>query len=446
MSSPNIKADDNLEPTKDAESNGLDGNGQVVPVLKVEDVEVNGEEEEGDKEVPKPTMSKIASMKRDLSFGRLQKMFSREPKSESQQDSSVNAAELEPSPAPEVSATDEKLIKAEEAMGEEVTSEEVKSEEAKGEDIESRVTGLKKSLMKMFARESESEGATETLAATATEKEGDEEKIEGKEATPAKMTSLKKRLSFKAMRSKFSKEKKEAGSVEDNNEEEKEMEGKENAKTESNEKEDDEEESEEKEESTVKTSSLKKRLSFKVMRSKFSKEKKGADAGEDNTEEKKESEEKDIEKKENKETEDEMEEDEINKEAEAPSLVKDNCFKAMKSKFSKEKKEADACEENNDLEKENARTEDVEKEEVDDDETKQKVEEPSLVKDNCFKAMKSKFSKEKKEVSASEENVEKKEGDVREEVAADETKQEVETPAHADAKVNLMSYTCRIKF
>merc|ERR1719397_476515 len=444
VSSPNIKADDNLELKTDAESNG-----QVVPVLKVEDVEVTGEEEEGDKEVPKPTMSKVASMKRDLSFGRLQKMFSREPKSESQQDSSSGkAAELEPSPVPEVSATDEKMIKAEEAMGEEVTSEEVKSEEAKGdeeakgEDIESRVTGLKKSLMKMFARESESEGATETLAGTAaasTEKEGDEEKGDGKEGTPAKMTSLKKRLSFKAMRSKFSKEKKEAGSVEDNDEEEKEAKGKENAKTEGNKKEGDEEEGEEKEQSTVKTSSLKKRLSFKAIRGKFSKEKKEADAGEDNPEEKKESEtedeKKDIEKKENCETEDEKQE------VEAPSLVKDNCFKAMKSKFSKDKKEADAGEENNDEEKEKAKTEDDEREEVAADEIKQELEAPSLMKDNCFKAMKSKFSKEKKEVNASEETNEKKENvekedDEKEEVAAViEMKQEVETPAHADAKV-----------
>ena len=95
--SPNSKPDD--EPVKDEESNG-----QIVPVLKIEDVEVTGAEE--DKEAPKPTMSKVASMKRDLSFGRLQKMFSREPKSESQQDSSSDkAGELEPSPVPEVSAT-----------------------------------------------------------------------------------------------------------------------------------------------------------------------------------------------------------------------------------------------------------------------------------------------------------------------------------------------------
>jgi len=207
---------ENLEPVKED-----DLNGEVVPVLKVEDVEVTGAEE-GDEEVPKPpTMSKIASMKRDLSFGRLQKMFSREAKSEPQQDADKVADE--PS---ELSGTDEKLTKAEEAMG-----EEVKSEEAKGEDVESRLFSLKKSLMKMFTRESESEGATSptvatatspTPATTATENEGAEEK--GAEEgslleTPAKVSSLKKRLSFKAMRSKFSKEKKETDTGEDNAEE-----------------------------------------------------------------------------------------------------------------------------------------------------------------------------------------------------------------------------------
>ena len=195
---------ENLEPVKED-----DLKGEVVPALKVEDVEVTGAEE-GDEEVPKlPTMSKIASMKRDLSFGRLQKMFSREAKSEPQQDADKVADE--PS---ELSGTDEKLTKAEEAMG-----EEVKSEEAKGEDVESRLSSLKKSLMKMFTRESESEGATSpTAGTTATENEGAEE--EGaEERSPAKVSSLKKRLSFKAMRSKFSKEKKETDTGEDNTEE-----------------------------------------------------------------------------------------------------------------------------------------------------------------------------------------------------------------------------------
>merc|ERR1719500_2365412 len=123
-----------------------DMNSEVVPDLKVEDVTVT-DAEEGDEEVSKlPTMSKIASMKRDLSFGRLQKMFSREAKSEPQQD--ADKVVDEPS---QLSSTDEKLVKAEEAMG-----EEVKSEEAKGEEIESRVSSLKKSLMKMFTKESES--------------------------------------------------------------------------------------------------------------------------------------------------------------------------------------------------------------------------------------------------------------------------------------------------
>jgi len=207
---------ENLEPVKED-----DLNGEVVPALKVEDVEATGAEE-GDEEVPKPpTMSKIASMKRDLSFGRLQKMFSREAKSEPQQDADKVADE--PS---ELSATDEKLVKAEEAM-----VEEVESEEAKGEEIESRVSSLKKSLIKMFTRESESEGTTSptattatspTTATTPTENEGAEEK--GAEEgslleTPSKVSSLKKRLSFKAMRSKFSKEKKETDTGEDNTEE-----------------------------------------------------------------------------------------------------------------------------------------------------------------------------------------------------------------------------------
>ena len=190
-----------VEPVKDD-----DIDGQVVPVLKVEDEEVAGVEEE-DKEVPKPIMSKIASMKRDLSFGRLQKMFSREAKSEPQQEADKVADPTQ------LSATDEKMNRAEDAMG-----EEFKNEEVKGEDIESRVTGLKRSLMKVFTRESESEGTTSPTATTATENEGAEKKgVE--EESPAKMSSLKKRLSFKAMRSKFSKEKKETDTGEDDNEE-----------------------------------------------------------------------------------------------------------------------------------------------------------------------------------------------------------------------------------
>ena len=183
-----------------------DANGHAVPVLKVEDVDA-------EEETSKPIMSKVASMKRDLSFGRLQKMFSREAKSESQQE----VKEAEPSTA-DVPASD---------------GEEMKSEELKGEDIESRVTGLKKSLMKMFARESESgDGSAETSAATpASEKEGEEEigdKKGEEEGSPTKISSLKKRLSFKAMRSKFTKEKKEADAGEDANEETKETDADEN--------------------------------------------------------------------------------------------------------------------------------------------------------------------------------------------------------------------------
>jgi len=234
VANPNSNSENNLEPVKGYE----ESNGQVVPVLKVEDVEVITGVEKDPEEVAKPTMSKVASMKRDLSFGRLQKMFSREAKSETpqqQQEGDVKTAEIP--------ATDE---------------EELKTGEGKEEDIESRVTGLKRSLMKMFARESESEGATanETSAATEKEvvedvKEGDDEKSEG-EASPKKMSSLKKRLSFKAMRSKFSKEKKDASA--DNNDEEKEK----DADKESNEKkianevkENDTKEGEAKEEITV---------------------------------------------------------------------------------------------------------------------------------------------------------------------------------------------------
>ena len=178
----------NLEPKKD----------EVVPDLKVENAEATGVEEG---EVTKP-MSKIASMKRNLSFGRLQKVFTREPKGEPQKDAGKVA---EPSSGP--SETDEKLKKAEEAMGEELGSDEVK-----GENIESRVTGLKSSLMKMFTRDSEWEGAT---APKATENEGAEEREGAEVGSPGKMSSLKKRLSFKSKRSKLSKEEKEEIFVKD---------------------------------------------------------------------------------------------------------------------------------------------------------------------------------------------------------------------------------------
>merc|ERR1719427_1492235 len=116
------------------------------------------------------------------------------------------------------------MNRAEDAMGE------VKGE---GEDIESRVTGLKRSLMKIFTRESESDGAGSPL--TATENEGTEEKgVE--EGSPAKMSSLKKRLSFKAVRSKFSKEKKEMDTGEGNNEEKEEENAKMGDENESDEK------------------------------------------------------------------------------------------------------------------------------------------------------------------------------------------------------------------
>jgi len=161
---------------------------------KVENAEATGVEEG---EGPKP-MSKIASMKRNLSFGRLQKVFSREAKGEPQKDAGKVA---EPSSGP--SETDEKLKKAEEAMGE---------DEVKGENIESRVTGLKSSLMKMFTRDSEWEGAT---APKTTENEGAEEREGVEEGSPGKMSSLKKRLSFKSKRSKLSKEEKEEIFVKD---------------------------------------------------------------------------------------------------------------------------------------------------------------------------------------------------------------------------------------
>jgi len=158
--------------------------------------------------------SRVASLKRNLSFSKMKKMFSRGEAASAE----VETKEGENKVKVEVVDAKEE-VKEEEVDNKEMAVSEEKTAVAEGD---SKVTEWKNSLFKMFSRESaDNEDTTASSKKEGTEEEqevegaGDglkteegseqEKKAEGGES---KMTNLKKRLSFKAIKSRFSKEKK----------------------------------------------------------------------------------------------------------------------------------------------------------------------------------------------------------------------------------------------
>jgi len=172
--------------------------------------------------------SRVASLKRNLSFSKMKKMFSRgdnaevETKEEGADDVKVEVTSDEAGDAKDEAEEEEASNKKEEEADKEVIAPEEEKSAAAAEG-DSKVTEWKNSLFKMFSRESaDNEDTTASSKKEGTEEEqevegaGDglkteegseqEKKAEGGES---KMTNLKKRLSFKAIKSRFSKEKKE---------------------------------------------------------------------------------------------------------------------------------------------------------------------------------------------------------------------------------------------
>jgi len=185
--------------------------------VKVDALETKDEAGHLKPEVLDVKESRVASLKRNLSFSKMKKMFSRGEAS----GADVETKEGEDEAKVEVS-TDEVGDAKDEAKDEEADNKEtaVPEEKPAAAEGDSKVTEWKNSLFKMFSRES---ADNEVVAAASTKEEGTEEQevegagdglkteeiLEEKIEGESKMTNLKKRLSFKAIKSRFSKEKKE---------------------------------------------------------------------------------------------------------------------------------------------------------------------------------------------------------------------------------------------
>jgi len=185
--------------------------------VKVDALETKDEAGHLKPEVLDVKESRVASLKRNLSFSKMKKMFSRG------EASGVDVETKEGADEAKVEVTSDEVGDAkDEAKDEEADNKEtaVPEEKPAAAEGDSKVTEWKNSLFKMFSRES---ADNEVAAAAATKEEGTEEQevegagdglkpeesLEGKAEGESKMTNLKKRLSFKAIKSRFSKEKKE---------------------------------------------------------------------------------------------------------------------------------------------------------------------------------------------------------------------------------------------
>jgi len=151
--------EDQVEPPKD------NSNGRLVS-------ESDGDEGAAGEEKKAPQLSKVASLKRDLSLEKLQIMFT--TKEEKQGSPNKTSADDGATPA-----------------GGDIKREETNN----GEDVETRVTSLKRSMMKMFSRE------PETPTSNKVDKE-EQEKINEPESPEGIVSSLKKRLSFRSTKNK----------------------------------------------------------------------------------------------------------------------------------------------------------------------------------------------------------------------------------------------------
>jgi len=185
--------------------------------VKVDALETKDEAGHLKPEVLDVKESRVASLKRNLSFSKMKKMFSRG------EASGVDVETKEGADEAKVEVTSDEVGDAkDEAKEEEVDNKEtaVPEEKPAAAEGDSKVTEWKNSLFKMFSRES---ADNEVFAVASTKEEGTEEQevegagdglkteesLEEKIEGESKMTNLKKRLSFKAIKSRFSKEKKE---------------------------------------------------------------------------------------------------------------------------------------------------------------------------------------------------------------------------------------------
>jgi len=184
--------------------------------VEVEDADMKTKDEGGHlkPELLDVKESRVASLKRNLSFSKLKKMFTKGEGGGIDVETKEDVDDEKEGEA----ASDEVGDAKDEAKEEEVAEVPEEKPAAEGEW---KVTALKNSLFKMFSREP---ADTEVGAAAASKKEegiedGEvegagaglkpEESLEEKTEVVSKVTNLKKRLSFKALKSRFSKEKKE---------------------------------------------------------------------------------------------------------------------------------------------------------------------------------------------------------------------------------------------
>jgi len=184
--------------------------------VKVDALETKDEAGHLKPEVLDVKESRVASLKRNLSFSKMKKMFSRGEAAGADAETKQGADEAKVEITPDEVGDAKDEAKDEEA-DKEVAVPEDKPVVAEGD---SKVTEWKNSLFKMFSRES---ADNEVFAVASTKEEGTEEQevegagdglkteesLEEKIEGESKMTNLKKRLSFKAIKSRFSKEKKE---------------------------------------------------------------------------------------------------------------------------------------------------------------------------------------------------------------------------------------------
>jgi len=195
--------------------------------VEVEDADLRTEDEAGHL---KPELdvkeSRVASLKRNLSFSKLKKMFTKGEGGGTDVETKEGVDDVKGE-----AASDEVEDVKDEAQEEEDDKEVAVPEEKSAAEGEWKVIALKNSLFKMFSRDT----ADSEVGAAASNKEegiedgevegaGDglktEESLEEKAEVVSKVTNLKKRLSFKALKNRFSKEKKEdeAGTLEKENE------------------------------------------------------------------------------------------------------------------------------------------------------------------------------------------------------------------------------------
>jgi len=206
--------------------------GDVLKVSNAEvEVKVDGLETKEEAGYLKPELldvkeSRVASLKRNLSFSKMKKMFSRGEAAGAEVETKEGVDDVK------VEVTSDEVEDAkDEAKEEEVDNKEmaVPEDETAVAEGDSKVTEWKNSLFKMFSRESadneaatastKEEGAIEEVEGAGdglkTEEGLEEKKAEGSleqgkaEGGESKITNLKKRLSFKAIKSRFTKEKKE---------------------------------------------------------------------------------------------------------------------------------------------------------------------------------------------------------------------------------------------